>query len=50
LVADCKKCCVKDPAERKFTSAVLEVCPYRWAKTLLLLLLLLPLGAAERPC
>ena len=30
LVADCKKCCVKDLAERKFTSAVLEVCPYRW--------------------
>lgn len=31
IVAECKKCCVKSAAEQtlKFTSAFLEVCPYR---------------------
>jgi hypothetical protein len=30
LVADCRKCCVKAEEDTiKYTSAILEVCPYR---------------------
>jgi hypothetical protein len=29
LLADCKQCCVKDESNIKYTTATLEVCPYR---------------------
>lgn len=29
LVADCKKCCVKEADKTKFKAARLEVCPYK---------------------
>lgn len=29
LVADCKKCCIVDERAMRYTSAKLEVCPFR---------------------